>query len=1548
MKRKLLSLILVFAMTVSLLTVGTGAVEPTYGDTAGHWAESSIERWSGHGIVQGSSGEFDPNGQLTCAQLATILAKLLKLPAAKDAGFTDNTADAWYYDAVNRCAAAGILNGNGDGTVSPTAPITRERAMVMLGRALGIQPIENPDLSKHSDATKVSDYAQGMVAAMIEAGIVTGVNGDQIAPQDDINRASTVTILDRAIAAYADQAGETIKGDGKGVILVVAENVTITGDVDTLLVAAPEATVTLDGANAKNVSVNGEGGKLVLNNSEVGNVAVSGANTEIETKGSSKVEKVDVTEDAKGASINAGSGTTIGAVDSKADNVGISGDGKVGNASVSGNNTKVDTKDTKVDVAEGVTGTTAGGKEVAGGTTAETPAAPSTPSGGSSSGGSSSGGSSSGGGSTPSHTHVWATEWSHNETHHWHDCTAANCTVSSNADKDGYAEHTFEGDVCTECGFTKCVEVWTGYSGTKVASYATVAEAAAALGANKWIVIARDHTLTEDFEIKDGVYLDVAKDASLTVAEGVTLTVASDAKRLGVRAEAALVNNGTILVCGSSTANGFAMLYGTMSGNGLTVPAGRFLDNNGKNFFATADEDAIYEITYGDGTVKKTADSTNIRGGSITQIRLLSDATGGWTLDNTVYSVGPEAVLDLNGHTISYSGANPNYSTLNIYTKVTVKNGTIRYEGSKRGAMEVLGQGKLTIGSDVTVDGGSSFGIFTSGTSQLTVNGTVKANGNYAIAGNGSRDKGGYIDSCDITVNEGARIEAPNGIAIYHPEKGTVTINGGTISGHTGVELCAGRLTVSGGSITSTGDNWDATGSQNAIKDGAAVSIINRDYPGGTPTAEITGGVFTASGSGAQTVKAYDYRSNAVAEWMTAGESVNISGGSFSSIPGNMSALCADGYEAKEAGGKWTVQIKSQPGGETGTPVGAVSNIRLVKDANGIPVVEWDAPADKTGITAYTVQFHQKNADDAMWVDAGGAAKNSTSCPITDGDLIAGEYDKVRVISGVKRNTGYVETRTDAACTLTFVEEVLNSGVVTFYERHSTEGADIHSCVYTISGLSGGATYRIELAAGEDRTFVLGKTESDGTAQEKAWQFHVKGTEPTTYQLQQIDTVFGENGSCTVTVQSGSRTELARTPRPEAGVATGYTISGPDVGAYFSLSVTKPANKNGILWYDIYGQTEDSSEWQKLGRQNEAENEKGTAIEFYKLDGKHFTKLKIVSYTDRDSIYENAESEEFACDIQGTSAESTAMAAFTETNGTYSVTVSGMTRSSMCIVFSTSASLDGELGHYSGLSNDVVQELSAKNLTNETYYCIYEFSNAAVDSNGKATVTVAKTAWRKIAQAGSRASLLPSGIKLGRSNAGGLTLQMTKSAAADKIKEMYSLQYEIACGNQTNTYNRGLNPTTVSTDFITDYSNLFAGANTVKVTFKATPTDEAKTAGYVEESITFTATVAYTKNETVSRKGIAAQLTAPAEGPKTLTVTGLKAEQGYRIAVQVGEGDTVNYREGVTNGEGTFTSTWYTDYAFDRCTICEWTVSGVTETTASIVCTPYSGSVDFT
>lgn len=401
MKRKALSLILAFAMAVSLFTVGASAAEPTYGDTAGHWAEASIERWSGYGIIQGSNGKFDPDGQLTCAQLATILARLLKLPAAKDAGFIDNPADAWYYDAINRCAAAGILKGNGDGTVTPNASITRERAMVMLGRALGIEPIENPDLTQFTDGAQVASYARGMLAALIRAGIVGGVTADQLAPQNNITRAATVTILDRAIGTYADKAGETVNANGKGIVLVVADDVTVSGTIGCLLIPTDNIVVTVSGSkNIGSIAITGNHSTVILDNATADDVTISGVDSKVETKNGSHIKNIALTESASGAVVAAGSGTTIDNVANSAPGAAVTGSGTVKSVA-SDTDVTVETKNTEVKNTgrSEITVTDAKGKE-----TAVKPGTSTTVNKESASSGGSSGGS-----YTPpaQHTHTW-------------------------------------------------------------------------------------------------------------------------------------------------------------------------------------------------------------------------------------------------------------------------------------------------------------------------------------------------------------------------------------------------------------------------------------------------------------------------------------------------------------------------------------------------------------------------------------------------------------------------------------------------------------------------------------------------------------------------------------------------------------------------------------------------------------------------------------------------------------------------------------------------------------------------------------------------------------------------------------------------------------------------------------------------------------------------------------------------------------------------------------------------------------------------------------
>ena len=246
--KKVLSIVIAMAMTLSLLTLGAAA-KGTYSDTQGTWAEAAIERWSGYGMIQGNNGKFDPNGELTRGQMATMLTRLLKLAAAESAGFSDITDETWCADTVNRCAAAGIMLGN-NGKAMPNAPITRQEAMVMLARALGVAPVtDTKALAKFADADKAGTFAQGYLAALVEAGIVKGTAEGKLDPLSNITRAEMVTIVDRLIAHYADTDGMTVDAKDGGLVLVVAKNVKV--------VNAPEGTKVVVAKDAAGLTVNG-------------------------------------------------------------------------------------------------------------------------------------------------------------------------------------------------------------------------------------------------------------------------------------------------------------------------------------------------------------------------------------------------------------------------------------------------------------------------------------------------------------------------------------------------------------------------------------------------------------------------------------------------------------------------------------------------------------------------------------------------------------------------------------------------------------------------------------------------------------------------------------------------------------------------------------------------------------------------------------------------------------------------------------------------------------------------------------------------------------------------------------------------------------------------------------------------------------------------------------------------------------------------------------------------------------------------------------------
>ncbi len=248
--RQLLSLLLSLTLLCGLCVPSAFAVNGEYSDTQGHWAESSIERWSGYGVIQGNNGSFNPDGSLTRAQMAVILARLLALPEVNSAGFDDVNDGDWFAEAVNSCSAAGIMQGSG-GKAMPNAPITREQTVTMLCRALGIAPAENADLSAYTDAAEVSNYAKGSIAAMLQAGIVKGTGSNILSPKANITRAAFATILDRAIGTYAAQTGATVDvANNSGLILIAAKNVTVKN--------APKGASVIVAQSATGATVNGK------------------------------------------------------------------------------------------------------------------------------------------------------------------------------------------------------------------------------------------------------------------------------------------------------------------------------------------------------------------------------------------------------------------------------------------------------------------------------------------------------------------------------------------------------------------------------------------------------------------------------------------------------------------------------------------------------------------------------------------------------------------------------------------------------------------------------------------------------------------------------------------------------------------------------------------------------------------------------------------------------------------------------------------------------------------------------------------------------------------------------------------------------------------------------------------------------------------------------------------------------------------------------------------------------------------------------------------
>lgn len=188
------------------ITVAPASSSARFKDMGSYsWASPSVDFLYDYKITTGTtSTTYGPSGAIVRGDFILMLSRAFRFTSAGSNSFTDVPSSSYYAQAIASAKAMGIAQGGSDGKFNPTAPLTREDAMVLLQRTLdktghSIASASNSYLSRFPDGAKVSSYAQSAVAALIQAGVVKGDDAGRINPKGSLSRAEMAVILHRVL-----------------------------------------------------------------------------------------------------------------------------------------------------------------------------------------------------------------------------------------------------------------------------------------------------------------------------------------------------------------------------------------------------------------------------------------------------------------------------------------------------------------------------------------------------------------------------------------------------------------------------------------------------------------------------------------------------------------------------------------------------------------------------------------------------------------------------------------------------------------------------------------------------------------------------------------------------------------------------------------------------------------------------------------------------------------------------------------------------------------------------------------------------------------------------------------------------------------------------------------------------------------------------------------------------------------------------------------------------------------------------------------------------
>lgn len=216
---RLSALALALALLLGLLPPLSG-LWPAAETARAATGDAALDQLVSWGVIGGyPDGSLGVERALTRAEFAAMINRAYGYSEGGETPFQDVPESAWYADDIAIGYNSGYYTGVSPRRAQPDATLTREQALVMIGRNMRLEPVGG-EVTEFADGRSFSAWSAPYARSAAQDGLIGGYQDGTFRPQNNITRGEMALMLQRALGTLINNPGTHTLNDVYGNVTV--------------------------------------------------------------------------------------------------------------------------------------------------------------------------------------------------------------------------------------------------------------------------------------------------------------------------------------------------------------------------------------------------------------------------------------------------------------------------------------------------------------------------------------------------------------------------------------------------------------------------------------------------------------------------------------------------------------------------------------------------------------------------------------------------------------------------------------------------------------------------------------------------------------------------------------------------------------------------------------------------------------------------------------------------------------------------------------------------------------------------------------------------------------------------------------------------------------------------------------------------------------------------------------------------------------------------------------------------------------------------------